>query len=72
MSNAHRLVAILCLALLAGTLLSVGALDILWILPVLAVLPIALSWSHIQFAESCVYLPLLRFSSVSLRAPPIN
>jgi hypothetical protein len=70
MSNAHRLVAILCLAVLAGTLLSAAALNILWVLPVLAVLPIALSWSQVQFTESCGYLPVLRFSSVSLRAPP--
>jgi hypothetical protein len=73
MSNADRLVALLCLAVLAGTLLSVAAFDILWVLPVLAVLLIGLPWSEIQkFTESRGYLPVLRFPSLSLRAPPSN
>ena len=74
MFNTHRLVAILCLALLAGTVLSVSAkLDILWVLPVLAILPVGLLWSPVQkFTEPCWYLPVLPFSSVSLRAPPNN
>jgi hypothetical protein len=73
MSNADRLVAILCLAVLASTLLSVAAFDILWVLPVLAVLLIALPRSEIQkFTESSGYLPVFRFPSLSFRAPPSN
>jgi hypothetical protein len=73
MFNADRLVAILCLAVLAGTLLSVAAFDILWVLPALAVLVIALPCSEIQkFTGAGGYLPVLRFPSLSLRAPPSN
>jgi hypothetical protein len=68
----NRLIAVLCLILLAGTLLVLGASDsIVWFLPLFATLSVVIvSTAFVRLAELPLHPSDPALFPFSLRAPP--